>query len=389
MRLVDRGKLTEEEAVAILAQRNNAAKNDPRPMPTATPKAAAQAVPKITPLSVAIAVPTITLPEVAPSTPKAVPPSPPPSRNRPPPAKGYLEEKKYVLTLINGERKKAGLAPVVLGNNAAAQQHAEALLRHNIGGHWGLDGLLPQMRYTLAGGVNYVSENVSAYRLQAGMPYRKQTPEALLKRSHQSLMTSPSHRKTILGKWRTKVSLGIDCNDYACSLVQNFAGDYIEFDQKPVITRGTLRLAGWLKGGFQLSNIQVWYHEPPHPLTVAQLDAAHAYTLGQELATIVIPPPPPNTSYPKKATEYSWTASTDPYEVNPEQPATASPPKLRTKTVPYTVADIWSRSASNFQIRANIAQVIDDLGPGVYMVVIWGKNQGEDVPLTNYAVFVD
>ena len=57
--------------------------------------------------------------------------------------------------------------------------------------------------------------------------------------------------------------------------------------------------------------------------------------------------------------------------------------------MPYTIADLWSTSASNFQIRANIAKVIDDLGPGVYMIVVWGKNAGESKALTNYAVFVD
>ena len=202
-------------------------------------------------------------------------------------------------------------------------------------------------------------------------------------------MGSPGHRKTILDKWHTKVSLGVACNDYACSLVQNFAGDYVEFDQKPVISRGILRLAGWLKGGFQLSNIQVWYHEPPHPLTLGQLYAAHAYTVGQELATIVLRPPSPGASYPRKTTRYSWTAPTDPYEVDLKDPATVSPPEVRSKTVTYTIADLWSTSASNFQILANIARVIDDLGPGVYMVVVWGKNAGESKALTNYAVFVD
>ena len=401
MRLVDRGKLTEEEAVAILAERKGAAKSDPPPLPTATPRATSPVVPKVTPpsveivlptiapLVVAIAEPTFTLPEPLLSTPEAAPSSAQPSGNRHSLVQRYLEEKKYVLALINEERKKAGLAPVVLGNNSAAQQHAEVLLRHTTRGHWGVDGLVPQMRYTLAGGVNYVSDNVSAYPLLAGLPYRKQSPEALLKKSHQGLMGSPGHRKTILDKWHTKVSLGVACNDYACSLVQNFAGDYVEFDQKPVISRGILRLAGWLKGGFQLSNIQVWYHEPPHPLTLGQLYAAHAYTVGQELATIVLRPPSPGASYPRKTTRYSWTAPTDPYEVDLKDPATVSPPEVRSKTVTDTIADLWSTSASNFQILANIARVIDDLGPGVYMVVVWGKNAGESKALTNYAVFVD
>ena len=99
MRLVDRGKLTEEEAVAILARRNNSAKNDQRPMPTATTEAATPAARKVTPLVVAIAQPKITLPRPAPS-------SASPSGDRPPPEQRYLEEKKYVLTLINRDREK-------------------------------------------------------------------------------------------------------------------------------------------------------------------------------------------------------------------------------------------------------------------------------------------
>ena len=300
------------------------------------------------------------------------------------------EKKQYALDLINGARGDEDLAPVTLGNNTAAQQHAAALLRHNIHGHWGIDGWLPQMRYTLAGGVNYVSENVSGpARLEPGITYRKQKPRDLLLRSHQGLMGSPGHRKNILNKWHKKVNLGIDCNDYTCSVVQKFAGDYVEFDQKPTINKGTIRFEGRLKGGFRLTNAQVWYHEPPHPLTVEQLDAAHSYIVGQEPATFVLPPPPPGSFYPELTTEYSWFAPTDPYKVDPDDPENAPPPITRTKTVPYTVADAWSTSASGFQVQANIGKVMDDLGLGVYIVALWGKNGNEHVSLTNFTVFVD
>ncbi len=358
MRLVDQGKITPEGAVRILSDRKEG-----KCTPTTEHKSA-------TPTTAATPTPTHR-------------PTPPPVHRH------YGEEKIFMLALINGEREKIGLAPVVLGDNAAAQKHAEELLRNNTRGHWGLNGMLPQMHYTLAGGVNRVAENVSNYRLVTGMPYQKRRPDALLKESHQGLMASPGHRKTILDKWHTQVSLGIACNDYACSLVQNFTGDYVEFDQKPVISKGTLRLAGWLKGGFQLSNIQVWYHEPPHPLTESQLNATYAYSSGQEPATILTPPPPPGSFYTSQTTPISWTEWTDPYKVDPEKPASAPAPRVRTKSVPYTIANIWSTSASNFQIRANLSGVINDLGPGVYMVIVWGNNQGEDLPLTNYAVFVD
>ena len=102
MRLVDQGKLTEEEAVAILAKRKRAAQGDTVPTPTAKPQATSRVVPKITPLSVeivlptiaplvvALAEPTLTLPEPVLSTPEATPSSVQPSGNRPSLLQRYL-----------------------------------------------------------------------------------------------------------------------------------------------------------------------------------------------------------------------------------------------------------------------------------------------------------
>ena len=64
-----------------------------------------------------------------------------------------------MLALINAERRIAGLAPVVLGDNDAAQLHAEASLEGCFGSHWSLDGLKPYMRYSLADGYQSNGEN--------------------------------------------------------------------------------------------------------------------------------------------------------------------------------------------------------------------------------------
>ena len=90
MRLVDRGKLTAEEAVAILAKRKMTAQGDALPTPTATPQATprgvARGVPKITPLVVTIALPTIAhcrLPRLSRSQRCLRPPQPPPTLQPP------------------------------------------------------------------------------------------------------------------------------------------------------------------------------------------------------------------------------------------------------------------------------------------------------------------
>ena len=66
-----------------------------------------------------------------------------------------------MLELINEEREIAAVGPVTMGNNVAAQVHAEISLANCTGGHWGVDGLKPYMRYSLAGGYHSNGENGS------------------------------------------------------------------------------------------------------------------------------------------------------------------------------------------------------------------------------------
>ena len=92
--------------------------------------------------------------------PRAATPQPA-SRPRDLPAERHVELKRLMLQLINAERAAVGLMPVALGENAAAQLHAEASLRGCFSSHWGLDGLKPYMRYSLTGGYQANAENGS------------------------------------------------------------------------------------------------------------------------------------------------------------------------------------------------------------------------------------
>ena len=297
---------------------------------------------------------------------------------------------------------------MTLNNNEASQKHADAMLKHGFVGHWGLDGLMPSMRYTLAGGTNYMKENTSGVRgirdADWGPQYRKRGWRESLDEIHQGLLYSPGHRRNVLDKWHKKVSLGIACNKYTCSVVQSFEGDYVEFTKPPSISgAGVLTFSGRLKGGFIMSNVQVWYHEPPHALTLGQMDATYAYSVGQEPATFVIEPAPPGSYYSEinlLSTFYTWTGGVDPYSVSPHAPRDSNVskgiplprlqlPELKHKAVPWTIADRWEVPGASFDVKAGMAEIISDMGPGVYIVIIWGENNGEDVPLTNYAVFVD
>ena len=113
-----------------------------------------------------------------------------------------------MLELINSERTKAGVPPVTLGNNIAAQLHAESSLANCFSGHWGADGLKPYMRYSLAGGYQTNGENGSGsdYCISASDRYRALgNIKAEIREMMEGWMNSPGHRRNILGKWHRKV----------------------------------------------------------------------------------------------------------------------------------------------------------------------------------------
>ena len=244
------------------------------------------------------------------------------------PAEPLEARRQYMLRLVNNARLEHNLSPVILGDNAAAQSHAEAMLEGNFTGHWGLDGLTPNMRYTLAGGTNYMKENASGTVLSKGLNYRRQAAQILLAEHHEGLMNSSGHRKNILNKWHKRVNLGIACNAFACALVQNFEGDYVEFRDKPEISDNFLSFAGKLTGGFIFDSVQVWYDQPPHALTLGQLDATYSYLVGQVPATFLLEPAPPGYSWSASdlaPTFFTWNSGIDPYSVDPQRARDSSP----------------------------------------------------------------
>ena len=228
----------------------------------------------------------------------------------------------YLLELINADRASLGLSPVVLGSNPAAQEHAEEMLDHSYLSHWGLDGLTPYMRYTLAGGVNYEAENGSGVPAppESESLYRTISPKEKLREIERDWMESPGHRANILYPWHTNVNLGIACDRITCAAVQQFEGDYIEFEKPPALSSGVFSMAGKLSGGFELSGVQVWYHQLPHPLTFGQLDKTYCYTIGERPVAFLREPLPPETYYVPSPDPFTWDSCPSPYDVSPDTP---------------------------------------------------------------------
>ncbi len=300
------------------------------------------------------------------------------------PAAELEQNRQHLLALINADRETNGLYPVVLGNNSAAQGHAEDMLRQDYVSHWDPRGLTPYMRYTLAGGEAYEAEN-------AVRAYRGKSTAASLKEAQEWLMNSPGHRNIILDKWRNQVNLGVACNESACAAVQQFESDYVVFRARPTISNGILRFSGDLEGDFTFQGAHLWYDQPPLPLTPGQLDATYSYFAGQEPATFLRKPPGDNSYYPETSTQHSYQIAVDPYSLDPNLPRSSTREKSLTnkvKKVPWVTATTWRDSGQSFEVEANISSVLNDLGPGVYTLIIWGNAGGESVPLTKYSLFM-
>jgi uncharacterized protein YkwD len=289
--------------------------------------------------------------------------TPPPSKLNHP--SGQQEIFQYMLDLINSDRKNAGLDPVILGENTAAQAHALDMLNNYYISHWGTDGLKPYMRYTQAGGLNYEQEN-DAYH---GWHDPEENPSIYavidVKRTLYELEyammnydgPSEGHRKNILNQLHKKVNLGIAYDSKRLALVQQFEGDYIEYTQPPALNGNIFTVSGRLLEG-RITSIQICFDELPKTLTPYELATRKngSYSLGDQVGYI-IPPLPPNRYY------------------------TIMPPNS-------VVADQWRLSSSGqFIIKADVGQILSR-GKGVYTIVLVVDIKDEPRALTNYSIFV-
>ena len=315
-----------------------------------------------------------------------------------------------MLELINAERERAGVAPVMMGDNFAAQLHAENALAGCFSSHWGLDGLKPYMRYSLAGGYHSNGENGSGldYCIKAYENYRSLDGiEFEIRDAMEGLMDSPGHRRNILDKWHKKVNIGLAWDRYNIFIYQHFEGGYVEFDVLPNIADGQLSFSGRAINELSFSDkeelgLQMYYDPPPHELTRGQVSRTYCYGLGRKIAAFRYP----LTGGYYWTEDYFSTTHTpcpDPYDVSPA----AAPPRSHDEAhafwsqayqasqfkvalpivIPWVTASTWRASGSDFSVEADISGLLSEYGPGVYTVMLWGEIGGEDVSVAEYSIF--
>ena len=311
--------------------------------------------------------------------------------------------------MINEDREAAGSPPVALGHNGAAQIHADQLLENCISGHWGVDGTTPGMRYALAGGQQVNGENVTGlnYCIQLQDNFKRiVNPVQPLRTALTGLMGSPGHLATILNPQYRKVNLGIAWNDYNMVLVQQFEGDYVRFEQLPVLEGTNLTFAGETTNGARMNlgrnglKVDIYYH-PLSPLTQGQIAKTYCLDIGLILGSL-IPLAPPGSSYKNLApssmfyerckspydapsTSVAPSSSFDAHEMHRQNKKLATFPHIG--TVRFVVADRWNVEGTSFSVSADIGDILDVKGPGVYQLIFWGTVDGKPQVVADYLVF--
>ena len=311
------------------------------------------------------------------------------------------------MDLINQARLGVGSKPVTLVDDPELQARAEESLEKCISSNYGLDGLKPYMRNSLAGGYQSNQEVVG------GIGYCSPV-ERVLWSTGESVVRDAMKRwretrntweVSILGPWFTNASIGLAWNDHFYALYVQFEGEYITFEELPTIDDdGELSIAGEVSNGARLRRdqdllIDVYYDPPVQELTVGQLGETDCYVYGETglLAAALRPPPPPGRSYRSDTLSIEHVVGcTDPYGVAPDTPPPVEflqipVPSLRVEEgeADWVTARRWQVSNDTFSVTANLSRIIGERGSGVYTILVWAvASHGERFRVGTYSVFV-
>ena len=332
----------------------------------------------------------------------------------PDPSQRHASLKNLMLRLTNERRQEAGVPPVTLGTNPAAQLHAEQSLYSCYFSHWDQWGLTPNQRYTLTGGAGSGGENIrGSSHCKQPAPDQPTLGSMRLQVEHSvhSWMDSPGHRSTIMDPANTVLNVGIAHDRHNLVMVQQFGSDYVTYSTRPIIdSRGFLHLSGAVQDATldigNVSRLQIAYEPPPQPLTGGQLALTYALCKPRMIA-FVVEPLPPGLAYqgPARKTRVHQQQCIDPRKIDAGVQSPGSPRAAREAwqtakqnssfftreniTVTRIIPEFGDLSGPVFDVSANISRLLQEFGPGIYTVILWGRpfHMEHPVPLSQQAIF--
>ena len=323
-------------------------------------------------------------------------------------------QKRHMLELINEARVRNGAPPVVMGTNNVAQIQADQLLEDCVSSHWGTDGLKPYMRYSLGGGYQVNGENIYSHN-ECGLTDTllgwNAEPMEMVADTVEGWLGSPGHRETMLSPEYRRVNIGLAWDRNVFKAIQHFEGAYVDLSRLPVIEDGVLELEGNLDrdhtfGGTVPLMAVIVYDPRPRKLTGGQLARTYCYRHGEYIGGLI-----PPSRLLKDEVEFTFSMEQpqciDPYDVGqsaaePESHEENSrifeeskEESLRLRetemTLNFRKAKEMRADGREFSIAADVSELLDEHGSGVYTVVLLAsleRGPGEpDTVILEYSIF--
>jgi uncharacterized protein YkwD len=218
--------------------------------------------------------------------------SPPPATPARPAGPMDLElARRYVLELVNSDRRAMGLPAVERDAVAerAAQEHADDMARLGFTAHWGSDGSVPEERYTLAGGVHFVQENAACFfdAQQRPLDREPRFDASPLEQIEAAFMGEvpphAGHRENILKATHTGLGIGLAQPEnlgQPC-MTQEFVdvrGEYSPLPRKARLGQ-SVRVAGELAEPVRFGGVGLSRIEPRKALTAGHLNGTSSYPI--------------------------------------------------------------------------------------------------------------
>jgi len=227
------------------------------------------------------------------------------------------DAKKYMITLINRDRKANGLKEVTGDETAerAGNLHSDEMAKLGYLSHWNILGRKPDQRYCAAGGTGFVMENghlefsgfssggeeeggAGEFSLDADAKVSKKTIEGIETGFINEQPPNDGHRRNILDPDHTKVGIGLsvakkgDSQRLAC--VQEFVHDYgkVEISAQSVNVGDSFVVKGSLDPGLTLQSVDLFRDELPKPMTLKELEETYSYGPPEQRITTYFPGAP-------------------------------------------------------------------------------------------------
>ena len=215
--------------------------------------------------------------------------------------------------------------------------------------------------------------------------------------------TPPQH----LNPHHRKVNIGLAWDDYNFKIVQLFVGDYVEYLETPFIENGILTFSGLVVNGVVIESeyalgVQIYYDHLPSALSRGQLSRTYCVPSGLLVAALR-PPLQPNRHYSSDSFDIELSVCPDPYDVPADAPAPTSADEALafwqqaydasqsnreiTVSAAWITAANWSVTNDSLAVSADISDLLQQYGDGVYTILLWGEIDGERAPISEYSIF--